>query len=137
MMSSNLDKLRSLLCYSSKELNDIVVHGYIRNIMDEAPLDIINLCFAYVVNVCDNKLWKRNGNVVLPFFKASISGRHNTIQIGKNVIIGCNVQIIAENGSIKIGDNNIIQDGTLIINKNKDKKTLTIGNSNLFECGSS
>merc|ERR1712154_569967 len=43
------------------------------------------------------------------------------------------VNIIAEKGSIHIGDNNIISEGTLIINKNKEK--LVIGNGNVFECG--
>jgi len=48
-------------------------------------------------------------------------------------VIGPGVNIIAEKGSIHIGDNNIISEGTLIINKNKDK--LVIGNGNRFECG--
>ena len=57
------------------------------------------------------------------------------ILIGKNTVIGPGVNIIAEKGSIHIGDNNIISEGTLIINKSKEK--LIIGNGNRFECGAS
>merc|ERR1712154_441917 len=55
------------------------------------------------------------------------------IFIGKNTIIGPGVNIIAEKGSIVIGDNNIISEGTLIINKSTEE--LVIGNGNVFECG--
>merc|ERR1712154_614632 len=55
------------------------------------------------------------------------------IFIGKNTIIGPGVNIIAEKGSIVIGDNNIISEGTLIINKSTEE--LIIGNGNVFECG--
>merc|ERR1719411_796016 len=55
------------------------------------------------------------------------------IFIGKNTIIGPGVNIIAEKGTITIGDNNIISEGTLIINKAKEE--LIIGNGNVFECG--
>merc|ERR1712244_122284 len=43
------------------------------------------------------------------------------------------VNIIAEKGTITIGDNNIISEGTLIINKSTEE--LLIGNGNVFECG--
>merc|ERR1719499_235862 len=55
------------------------------------------------------------------------------ILIGKNTVIGPGVNIIAEKGSIHIGDNNIISEGTLIINKSQEK--LVIGDGNRFECG--
>merc|ERR1712130_900477 len=55
------------------------------------------------------------------------------IFIGKNTIIGPGVNIIAEKGTITIGDNNIISEGSLIINKSTEE--LVIGNGNVFECG--
>ena len=55
--------------------------------------------------------------------------------IGKNTIIGPGVNIIAEKGSITIGNNNIISEGTLIINKSKEE--MVIGDGNVFECGAS
>jgi len=54
------------------------------------------------------------------------------IFIGKNTIIGPGVQLFADKGTIKIGDNNIVGEGTIIINKSKED--LIIGNGNVFEC---
>eukprot|EP01097_Dermamoeba_algensis_P011706 TRINITY_DN918_c0_g1_i1.p1 TRINITY_DN918_c0_g1~~TRINITY_DN918_c0_g1_i1.p1 ORF type:complete len:145 (-),score=31.66 TRINITY_DN918_c0_g1_i1:198-632(-) len=43
-------------------------------------------------------------------------------------------KIIAENGPIEIGENNIFEEMVVIINKSKD--VMKIGNNNIFEVGS-
>eukprot|EP00486_Rosalina_sp_Unknown_P003162 CAMPEP_0201574172 /NCGR_PEP_ID=MMETSP0190_2-20130828/18472_1 /ASSEMBLY_ACC=CAM_ASM_000263 /TAXON_ID=37353 /ORGANISM="Rosalina sp." /LENGTH=293 /DNA_ID=CAMNT_0048002039 /DNA_START=21 /DNA_END=902 /DNA_ORIENTATION=+ len=84
------------------------------------------------VNVHKNVHIKQEDPAIWEHFRArTVQG--TSIYIGKNTIIGPGVNIIAEKGTITIGDNNIISEGTLIINKNKEE--LVIGNGNVFECG--
>ena len=85
-------------------------------------------------NVHKNVHIKQEDPAIWEHFRArTVQG--TSIYIGKNTIIGPGVNIIAEKGTITIGDNNIISEGTLIINKNKEE--LVIGNGNVFECGAS
>ena len=77
----------------------------------------------------------KHENVIYPLFKARTYSKSSEIFMGRNNIIGVGVQIIAYSGAIKIGDNNIFQDGALIMNKSTE--TMIIGNGNLFECASS
>ena len=86
------------------------------------------------VNVHKNVHIKQEDPAIWEHFRArTVQG--TAIYIGKNTIIGPGVNIIAEKGNITIGDNNIISEGTLIINKNREE--LVIGNGNVFECGAS
>jgi len=83
-------------------------------------------------NVHRNVHIKQEDPAIWEHFRArTVQG--TKIFIGKNTIIGPGVNIIAEKGTITIGDNNIISEGTLIINKSKEE--LIIGNGNRFECG--
>eukprot|EP00483_Globobulimina_turgida_P001978 UN01980 len=83
-------------------------------------------------NVHRNVHIKQEDPAIWEHFRArTVQG--TSIYIGKNTIIGPGVNIIAEKGTITIGDNNIISEGTLIINKAKEE--LIIGNGNVFECG--
>eukprot|EP01083_Nonionella_stella_P089554 249906_1 len=83
-------------------------------------------------NVHRNVHIKQEDPAIWDHFRArTVQG--TSIYIGKNTIIGPGVNIIAEKGTITIGDNNIISEGTLIINKAKEE--LVIGNGNVFECG--
>ena len=85
-------------------------------------------------NVHRNVHIKQEDSAIWEHFRArTVQG--TKIFIGKNTIIGPGVNIIAEKGTITIGDNNIISEGTLIINKSKEE--LIIGNGNVFECGAS
>jgi len=83
-------------------------------------------------NPARNVQIKQEDPAVWEHFRARTSDGM-AIKIGKNTIIGPGVTIIAERGNIIIGDNNIISEGALIINKNKED--LVIGNGNVFECG--
>ena len=86
------------------------------------------------VNVHRNvKIQQENAAIWEHFRARTVPG--TLIMIGKNTIIGPGVNIIAEKGSITIGNNNIISEGTLIINKSKEE--MVIGDGNVFECGAS
>lgn len=123
---------------SNQGIKELIVCGYIRCIAVRSivPLEIVNLCLDFFVQVCRNMyMVPKHQNVIYPLFKARTYGKSSEIFMGRNNIIGVGVQIITYSGGIKIGDNNIIQDGTLIMNKST--QTMIIGNGNLFECGSS
>ena len=92
------------------------------------PIDKVNKVYRNVhIRGDDPAIWSEH-------FRAR-TAPNTEILIGKNTVIGPGVNIIAEKGSIHIGDNNIISEGTLIINKSKEK--LVIGDGNRFECGAS
>ncbi|ETO34153.1 hypothetical protein RFI_02941 [Reticulomyxa filosa] len=79
--------------------------------------------------------WKpasRNQAIDMDTLRCKI-GKGFEVQVGKRTVIEPNVTIIAEGGSIIIGVDNIISEGTWIINKSDKGEPLVIGNGNLFE----
>lgn len=60
--------------------------------------------------------------------------------IGSKTVIHPKARILAVNGPIKIGDNNLIEEQTSIINQGDndepDSSVMEIGNNNVFEVGS-
>ena len=64
-----------------------------------------------------------------------------TFRKGSRTLIHPSVKIIAEAGPIIIGDNNIFEEQTVIINKNdadsgSNTRIMIIGDNNVFEVGS-
>jgi len=60
-------------------------------------------------------------------------GKGFEVQVGKRTVIEPNVTLIADGGSVIIGADNIISEGTCIINKSDKGEAIQIGNGNLFE----
>eukprot|EP00047_Mylnosiga_fluctuans_P004568 m.235302 g.235302 ORF g.235302 m.235302 type:complete len:171 (+) comp12799_c0_seq1:149-661(+) len=67
--------------------------------------------------------------------QSSATAIRGQITIGAGTVIHPAVTIIAEGGPIIIGDNNLIEEQTVIINKSTGS-VLVIGNGNVFEVGS-
>jgi len=59
------------------------------------------------------------------------------VTIGKGTIVHPKCTISAESGPIVIGDNNIIEEQVIIVNRRPGGETLTIGSNNVFEVGAS
>ena len=64
------------------------------------------------------------------------SSLHGDISIGSGTIVHPFATIEARNGTIVIGDNNIIEENVEIINDGADDSIMIIGNGNTFQVGS-
>jgi len=60
---------------------------------------------------------------------------HGDVEIGERTVIHPKAQIIAENGPIIIGTDNLIEECVVI--RNRFKTPMRIGNENIFEVSSS